>query len=96
MELPSKFLEQIVFNTRPKIKEHLLNDMDISIHKGHPSQPSQTNNKQFKKALTTLTAYNGIFNVTNSNIKLYFTKLINDDDFSVIFEFHPAHMNSRV
>ena len=41
--------------------------MDKSTHEEHLSQPLQTNNKQFKIAVTFLTGYNGIFNVTNSN-----------------------------
>ena len=45
--------------------------MDNSTHEGHLSQPLQTNNKQFKKAVTFLTGYNGIFNVTNSIIKYF-------------------------
>ena len=32
MELPSKLLEQIAFNTKAKIEEHLLFVMDVSIH----------------------------------------------------------------
>ena len=32
MELPSKLLEQIVFNTRPKIEEHMLIVMNNSVH----------------------------------------------------------------
>ena len=47
MELPSKFLEQIAFNTRPKIAEHMLIVMDKSTHEEHLSQPLQTNNEQF-------------------------------------------------
>ena len=54
--------------------------MDKSIHEEHLSQPLQTNNKQFKIAVTFLTGYNGIFNVTNSNNKFYFTKSISDED----------------
>ena len=73
MELPSKLLEQIAFNTRSKIEEHLVNIMDNPTHEEHLSQPLQTNNKQFKIAITFLSAYNGIFNVTNSNNKFYFT-----------------------
>ena len=46
----------------------------------HLSQPIQTNNKQFKIAVTFLSDYNGIFNVTNSNNKYYFFKSISDDD----------------
>ena len=80
MELPSKLLEQIVYNTRPKIEEHMLIIMDTSVHEEHLFQPLQTNNKQFKIAVTFLSAYNGIFNVTNSNNKFYFTKSITDDD----------------
>ena len=79
--LPSKILEQIAFNTRPKIEEHMLIVMDRSIHEEHLSQPLQTNNKQFKIAVTFLSAYNGIFNVTNSNNKFYFLKSITDDDY---------------
>ena len=78
--LPSELLEQIVFNTRPKIEEHILKIIDKSIHEEHLSQPLQTNNKQFNVAITFLTAYNGIFNVTNSNNKFYFTKSITDDN----------------
>ena len=82
MELSSKLLEQIAFKTRPKIEEHMLVVMDKSTNEEHLSQPLQTNNKQFKIAVTFLTAYNGIFNVTNSNIKFYFKKTItNEDDF---------------
>ena len=80
MELPSKLLEQIAFNTRPKIEEHMLIIMDKSTHEEHLFQPLQTNNKQFKMAVTFLSAYNGIFNVTNSNNKFYSTKSITDDD----------------
>ena len=80
MELPSKILEQIAFNTRPKIEEHVLIVMDQSIHEEYLFNPLQTNNKQFKIAITFLTGYNGIFNVTNSNNKFYILKSITDDD----------------
>ena len=80
MELPSKLLEQIAFNTRPKIEEHMLIVMDKSTHEEHLSQPLQTNNKQIKIAVTFLTGYNGIFNVTNANNNFYFTKSISDED----------------
>ena len=79
MELPSKLLEQIAFNTRPKIEEHMLIVMDKSTHEEHLFQPLQTNNKQFKIAVTFLSAYNGIFNVTNSNKTFFFLKSITDD-----------------
>ena len=80
MELPSKLLEQIAFNTRPKMEEHMLIVMDKSTHEEHLSQTLQTNNKQFKIAITFLTGYNGTFNVTNGNNKFYFTKSISDED----------------
>ena len=69
MELPSKILERIAFNTRAKIEEHMLVVMDESRHEEHLSQPLQTINEQFEIAVTFLTGYNGIFNVTNSNNK---------------------------
>ena len=48
----------------------------------HISQPYQTNNKQFKTAVTFLTGYNSILNVANSNKKIYFMKSItNEGDF---------------
>ena len=72
MELPSKLLEQIAFKTRPRIEEHMLIVMNKSIHEEHLSQPLQTNNKQFKIAITFLTVYNGSFNVRDTNNKLYF------------------------
>ena len=80
MEIPSKLLEQIAFNTRAKIEEQMLIVMDKSTHEEHLSQPLQTNIKQFKKAVTFLSGYNGIFNVTNSNNKFYFKKTITDED----------------
>ena len=80
MELPSKLLEQIAYNTRPKIEEHMLIVMDKSTHEEHLSQPLQTNNEQFKIAVTFLCGYNGIFNVTSSNNKFYFKKTIIDED----------------
>ena len=79
--LPSKLLEQIAFNTRPKIEEHILIVMDKSSHEEHLSQPLQTNNRQFKIAVTFLSAYIGIFNVTSRNNKFYFTKNRLDEDF---------------
>ena len=91
MELPSKLLEQIAFNTKPKIEEHMLIVMDKSIHEEHLSQPIQSNNEQFKITITFLTGCNGIFIVSNSFNKLYFTKSINDGDFSVISVPHGAY-----
>ena len=39
--------------------------MDKSTHEEHLSQPLPIKNKRFKIAVTLLTGYNGIFNVTN-------------------------------
>ena len=78
MELPSKMLEQIAVSTGPKILEKMLIVMDKSAHKEHLSQPLQTNNKQFKIAITFLTSSNGIIIVTNN--KFYFAKPISDED----------------
>ena len=50
--------------------------MDKSTHEEHLSQPLQTKNKQFKIAITFLTAYSGIFKVTNEKNKFYFKKTI--------------------
>ena len=80
MELPSKLLEQIAFNTRSKIEKHMLIVMDESTHEEHLSQPLQTNHEQYKKAVTFLTGYNGIFNITNKIKKFYFIKSITDKD----------------
>ena len=54
--------------------------MAMSTHEKHLSQPLQTNNKQFKIAVTLLTSYNGNFNVTNGNSKFCFLKTITDED----------------
>ena len=80
MEHPSKILEQLAFNTRPKIEEHMLNFMDKSTHEEHLSQPLQTNKKQFEIAVTFLSGYNGIFNVANSKNRFSFKKTISDKD----------------
>ena len=85
MELPSKLLEQIAFNTIPKIKEHMLIVMDKSTHEEHLSQPLPTYIKQDKIAVTFLTGHNGIFNVTDKNNKSFFTT-----SFSVI---EPSSVN---
>ena len=80
MEPASKLLEQIAFNTRPKIEEHISIVMDKSTHEERLFQPLQTNNKQFKIAVTFLTGYKGIFNITIKNNKFYFSKSIIDDN----------------
>ena len=83
MELRSKLLkllEQIAFITRPKFEGHMLIVMDKSTHEQHLSQPLQTNKKQFDLAVTFLTGYNGMFNVSISNNKFYFIKSITHKD----------------
>ena len=80
MELPSKLLEQIAFNTRRKIEEHMLIVMDESTHEDHLSQPLQMSNKQFELAVTFLTGFNGMLIVTDKNYKFYFAKSITDKD----------------
>ena len=95
MEIPSKLLEQIAFNTRPKIEEHMLVVMDKSTHEEHLSQPLQTNNKQYKIAVTFLTGYNGIFNVTNSNNKFYFRKQLLMKMVSFKLPYHQVLMKSN-
>ena len=79
MELPSKLVEQIAFNTA-KNENHMLKVMNKSAHEEHLSRPLQTTNKQFKIAVTFLTGYNGIFNITDSNNNFYFMKSITDED----------------
>ena len=82
MELPSKLLEQIAYNSKiAKNEEHMLIVMDKSTHKEPLAQPLQTRNKQFKIAVTFLSAYNGIFNVTNKNNNFYFKKSLIEEDF---------------
>ena len=65
MELPSKLLEQIAYNTRPKIEEHILIVMNKSTHEEHLSVPLQINNRQFKIAVTFHACYNALFNITD-------------------------------
>ena len=54
--------------------------MDKSTHEEHLSQSLQTINKQFKIAVTFLTGYNGIFNLTPKKNKFCFVKSITDED----------------
>ena len=69
---------------------------DKSIHEEHLSQPLQTNNKQFKIAVTFLTGYNGIFNVTNSNKKFYFKKTKADGDDFIQISIFQTLINLKV
>ena len=80
MELPSNLLEQMAFNSIRIFEDHLLIVMKKSTLEKHLSQPLQTNNKQFKIAVTLQTGYNGIFKVTNENNKFYFRKTITYGD----------------
>ena len=73
-------MEQIAIKTRSRIEDHILKGMDKTSHEEHLSQPSQTNIKQYKVAITFLTGYKGIFSVTDKNNKFYFTKSITNDD----------------
>ena len=84
MEPPSKLLEQIAFNAKLKLEELMLIVMDKSTLEEHLSQPLQTNNKQFKIAVTFLSGYIGIFNVTYLYNKFYFKKSFNDGEFTPI------------
>ena len=54
--------------------------MDKSAPKKHLCQPLQTNHRHFKKTVTFLTGYSGIFDVTSQNDKFYFAKSITDKD----------------
>ena len=79
-ELPSKLFKRIASNTRPKIEEPNLNVMDKATYEEHLVQPIHTNTEPFKIAITFLTGYNGIFKLTDKNIKFRFAKSISDDD----------------
>ena len=80
MELPLKLLEQIAFNTRPKIEEHMLIVMDKSLHEENLSQPLQKKNKQFKIAVTFFTGYNGIFITADKKKNFHFAEPISDEE----------------
>ena len=58
----------------------MLTVMDKSTHEEHLSQLLQTHNKQSRIAIIILSGYNGIFNATNSNKKIYFKKTIGEED----------------
>ena len=82
MDLPSKLIDQIAFNTSPRIGEHMLIVMVKSHQEGHLSQPLQTHNKQFKKTVTFLTGYNGFPNVTNK--KMVFVSVFEGAEYNII------------
>ena len=54
--------------------------MDKSTDEKKLSQQIQAQNEQFQIAITFLSGYNGILNVTNKSIIFYFTTSINVDD----------------
>ena len=54
--------------------------MDSSIHGELLSQTLETNNKQFKTAVSFMTGYNGVFNVTIKNNRCFFAKSKTDKD----------------
>ena len=83
VELPIIILEQLAFNARPKIEEHMLIVLNKSTHEDHLSQPLQTNNKLFEIAVPFSTGYTGTFNATNSNIKFYFAKSVTDETMQI-------------
>ena len=72
-------MEQIAFNTRPKIEKHMLIVLDKPTHEEHLSQPLQTIDKQTKIAITFSTGYNDVFFVTDKNNKFYIIKSITDE-----------------
>ena len=49
---PSNLLGQLAFKTSPKTEEHMRIVMDKSTHEEKLSQKKQTEDKQFKKAVT--------------------------------------------
>ena len=52
MELLNKLSDQIAFNTRPKIEEHLLIIMNNSTHEENLAPSLQTKSQQIKVAVT--------------------------------------------
>ena len=96
MEIPSKVLEQIAFNTRPIVEEHLLVVMDRSIIEEHLAQPLQTNDKLFKIAVNFSTGYNGNFNVPdkNNNFVLPNQFLMKMASYKVLY--HQVHKKSKI
>ena len=89
MELSSKLLEQILINTGPKIKEHMLIVMDKSTHEEDLRQPLQTNDKQFKVVVSFLSAYICNFIVTKKNNKFTFISKFERAEFNVV-NIHPG------
>ena len=84
MVLPTKILEGIAFNTRPKLKENVLIVMDKATHEGFSSWPLQTNDTQYEIAVFLQTGDNGFLNVTDRNNNFQWKRSSNDDDLNVI------------
>ena len=70
--------------------------LDKKSHEEHLSQPLQTNNKQYKIAVTFLTGYSCIFNVTNSNNKLFSRKQLPTEMILFKLLYHQVLTNSKV
>ena len=83
MELASKVLVQIAFNTGLKIKESKTSVIEKSTHGEFSPQALHANSRQFKLAVIFLNEYDGFSNVTNENKKPYFTTSKNDEVFSI-------------
>ena len=83
MELPSKLLEQTIFNLGPTIEENMLIVMDKPTKEGILSQTLQKNIKQFTIAVTFLTSHNSIFIVTNRKNKFNFILVIERVEYKV-------------
>ena len=88
MKLPSEVFEQIVFITTSEIEDHML---IFTTPKENLSQLLQSNNKQYKFAVTFLTGYMGHFFATTKNKKVYFTTRNDDDDLSEFIKAPCAH-----
>ena len=95
MERPNKILEQIAFITRPITEEHMLVVMDEIFLEENLSQPLRTSNKNFKKAVTILTGYNGTL-MFQIQLIGFISQIQTTMMILVLFQFQPAHMNSRV
>ena len=89
MELPSKLLKQIASKTRPETEELMLIVLNKSTHEENLSQPSQTKYKLFKGAITYLSDFKRIFNVTNSNNKSISKSVIEGAEHNLI-RIHPG------
>ena len=100
MELPSKTLEQLAFDNRPKIEKHMFFVLDRTTHEEILSQPLVNNFKQLEIAVTFLTHYKSIFKVTSKNIKIYLTTSNGEEKFSIIIISQEAYeidqLNSEI